>query len=52
MVLEVNGQHFENDATKPEQPAIKITDPAKNKLKEELGKNPGKYLRVYFEGFG
>ena len=31
---------------------IKITDSAKNKLQEVLDKNPGKYLRVVFQGFG
>ncbi len=31
---------------------IEITDLAKNKLLEVLSQNPGKYLRVIFEGFG
>jgi hypothetical protein len=31
---------------------IQITDSAKDKLKEVLDKNPGKQLRVTFQGFG
>lgn len=31
---------------------IVITDPAKDKIKEILDNNPGKYLRVAFQGFG
>jgi iron-sulfur cluster assembly accessory protein len=31
---------------------IQITDSAKDKLKEVLDKNPGKHLRVVFQGFG
>jgi len=31
---------------------INITDTAKGKLQEVLDKNPGKYLRVVFQGFG
>ena len=52
MVLDENGQNLENQTTIPEQPVIEITDLAKNRLKEVLNNNPGKYLRVFFEGFG
>lgn len=31
---------------------IEITDVAKDKLKEVLDSNPGKYLRVVVEGYG
>ncbi len=31
---------------------IEITDVARDKLKEILEKNPGKYLRVAFQGYG
>ena len=31
---------------------LKITDAAKNKLQGILTENPGKTLRVVFEGFG
>jgi Fe-S cluster assembly iron-binding protein IscA len=31
---------------------IKITDIAKDKIKEILNKNPGKQLRVVIQGFG
>jgi hypothetical protein len=31
---------------------LKITDSAKDKIKETLDKNPGKYLRVTMEGIG
>jgi len=31
---------------------IDITDAARDKIKEVLNKNPGKYLRILREGFG
>jgi Fe-S cluster assembly iron-binding protein IscA len=31
---------------------INISDVAKDKIKELLNKNPGKYLRIVVEGFG
>jgi Fe-S cluster assembly iron-binding protein IscA len=31
---------------------VNITDTARDKLRELLDKNPGKYLRVAFQGFG
>jgi Fe-S cluster assembly iron-binding protein IscA len=31
---------------------IEITDIAKDKIKEALNKNPGKYLRILVEGYG
>ncbi len=31
---------------------IKITDDARNKIKEILSVNPGKYLRVMYKGMG
>jgi Fe-S cluster assembly iron-binding protein IscA len=31
---------------------IEITDLAKDKIKDLLNKNPGKYIRVTFEGYG
>ena len=31
---------------------VAITDVAKEKLKELLNKNPGKYLRIVVEGIG
>lgn len=31
---------------------VEITDIAKEKIQEVLGKNQGKYLRVFAEGFG
>ncbi len=31
---------------------MKITEIAKEKLKEVLKNNPGKYFRVIFEGYG
>jgi Fe-S cluster assembly iron-binding protein IscA len=31
---------------------LKITDAARDKFKELLTQNPGKTLRVIFEGFG
>lgn len=31
---------------------LRITDAAKNKLQGILAENPGKCLRVVFEGFG
>ena len=31
---------------------MEITDVAKDKLKEVLNENPGKYLRIVMEGIG
>ncbi len=31
---------------------MKVTDAAREMLKEIIRENPGKCLRVYFEGFG
>jgi Fe-S cluster assembly iron-binding protein IscA len=31
---------------------VEITDVAKDKLKEVLNENPGKYLRIVMEGVG
>jgi Fe-S cluster assembly iron-binding protein IscA len=31
---------------------IEITDIARDKIKEVLNKNPGKYLRIVIEGYG
>jgi len=31
---------------------VEITDMAKDKLKEVLNENPGKYLRIVMEGVG
>lgn len=31
---------------------IKISDLAKDKIKEVMQKNPGKYLRVMIQGYG
>mgnify|MGYP001407076536 CR=1 FL=1 len=31
---------------------LQITDMAKDKIKEALDKNPGKYLRLMIQGFG
>jgi hypothetical protein len=31
---------------------VEITDVARDKLKEVLNKNPGKYLRIVMEGIG
>jgi Fe-S cluster assembly iron-binding protein IscA len=31
---------------------LQITDTAKEKIKEILGQNPGKYLRVEMQGYG
>ena len=31
---------------------IEITDVAREKMKEVLNKNPGKYVRVVIQGFG
>jgi Fe-S cluster assembly iron-binding protein IscA len=31
---------------------LKITDAARDKIKEALEKYPGKALRIFFDGFG
>jgi hypothetical protein len=31
---------------------MEITDVASGKIKEVLNKNPGKYLRIVFQGYG
>jgi len=31
---------------------VKITDVAKDKIKEVLSENPGKYLRIVMQGIG
>lgn len=31
---------------------VQITDTAKEKLQEVLGRNKGKYLRIFINGFG